>query len=220
MRRRARKKKASVKSIINMTRYSLNRQKKSDLRSFYSTLKKRIKKISDVYKRHGDLDVLPSSVVDLPAINKLDADELVSKIGVLSNFLLNSPYRTYKGFIEKRKEDMERLSDTLGYDVDDEDFELFQRFMSDMYIREKDNWSRVYDDAMDLFVQSRRLNVDPKRFVRNYDYWLKHVDIIADIDEEEVNSFNDIKKYLEKEGVPSVASWNKKKEGRGRKKKK
>ena len=169
---------AEVARILNMSRYDLVKAKKTDLRKHYSTLKKQLKRNYKEFKAN-ELDYKLSSQMErLKPIKEVAGEDLVSEVNWLAN-LLKSETSTYEGYLKRKNEDIKRARENLGEDFDkyiktDADFRDYERFLHEMYIRDKDNWKAHYDDAMDLFVQARRLNLDENQFLNNYKYWLEH----------------------------------------------
>lgn len=142
----------------------------------YQKLKSNISRTVNVFKKHDKEHKLPEYVTSLKPVNKLNQAELVNEVNRLSNFLM-SDMKSYKSYQKRRSEDKERAERNLGYTFKSEaDFDEYEKFLHEMYIRDKDNWKQHYEDAMDLFVQSRRLNLNPKQFQANYEYWLENAE--------------------------------------------
>lgn len=157
---------------MNRSLASLSRASKSTLKGMYSTLKKEVGKRVKTYKKHGATKHLPSNIQNLKGVNNLDADDLAMNIANMSNFL-RSNKASYTSFIKNRRENMARLEEMMDYNFEsEEDYETYERFMSEMYKRDKVMWKQHYDTAMELYAQGRRLNLNPMQFLRNYEYWL------------------------------------------------
>ena len=176
-----RKRKSTLKSILEKSRYVLKNSSRDILESDYKRLKAKANRTKQVFKKHGKGYKLPQYLQEgLKGVAKLSTEELVSYVSRLSNFLKGETrsYAAYKRAIDKRKSFAE---ETLDYEFEsDADFETYEKFMHEMYIRDKDNWKYHYDDAMDLFIQARRLKLDPMQFAKNYDYWLEHAESLEE----------------------------------------
>ena len=115
---------------------------------------------------------IPEELQNLKGVNKLSEDELALQISTMSNFL-QSRKSTYSGYMDFRKARKKQIEEMTEYKFkNEEDYSKFEIFMDEMYKRDKVMWKEHYDEAMELYTQGRRLNLDPMQFVRNYEYWL------------------------------------------------
>lgn len=161
-----------LSAILNRSLASLSKASKTTLKQMYSMVKKEVGKRVSTYKKHGAEKYLPDDVKKLAGVNSMNSDDLALNITNLSNFL-RSPKASYTKYMKERKENMERVEEMIDYNFEDEeDYENYERFLSEMYKRDKVMWKQHYDEAMELYAQGRRLNLDPMQFVRNYEYWL------------------------------------------------
>ena len=169
----------AIKDLINMTRFQLGKLSSAKLKSAYNQLKRTVSKRIDVYKKHGRMDVIPKGLHNIENVGDLDASEKISKIGEMSNFLLSGK-STYTKFMESEREELENIEEDLDIKFKSfEEFNDYKRFLRDMYARDKKGWrasSEQYEDSIDLWLQSRRLNLKASQFLRNRQYWLENVD--------------------------------------------
>ena len=162
-----------------MSRYSLTKLSKKKLQSTYSKLKKVVSSRVGTFEKHGAINEVPKAVRKLESVEDLDSAELISKVGEISNFLLGKKSK-YSDFMRLEREEREGIEEDLGIKFKNySEFQDYKRFLNDMYQRDKKGWkasSEQYEDAIDLFLNSRRLNLKASQFLRNRDYWLEHVD--------------------------------------------
>ena len=162
-----------------MTRFQLGKLSSTKLTSAYNQLKRAVSKRVGVYKKHGRMDVIPKGLHKIENVGDLDASEKISKIGEMSNFLLSGK-STYTKFMESEREELENIEEDLDIKFKSfEEFNDYKRFLKDMYQRDKKGWkasSEQYEDAIDLWLESRRLNLKASQFLRNKDYWMEHLD--------------------------------------------
>ena len=162
-----------------MSRYSLTKLSKKKLQSTYSKLKKVVSSRVGTFEKHGAINEVPKAVRKLESVEDLDSAELISKVGEISNFLLGKKSK-YSDFMRLEREEREGIEEDLGIKFKNySEFQDYKRFLNDMYQRDKKGWkasSEQYEDAIDLFSNSRRLNLKASQFLRNRDYWLEHVD--------------------------------------------
>lgn len=80
-------------------------------------------------------------------------------------------------------------------------------FLGAMSKRVGESWKYVSDDAIDLFDEAERLNLNPSQFIRNYKYWLAHGEELANakpIDRANVKPSD----YAKQLGLPKIRTWN------------
>ena len=180
----------SIKSIITSSIYDISSYNVKTLKKIYQKLKKSTSRRVSVYKRHGREAVLPRNIRQvLPPVSKLNKADLIKNIGDMSNFLMSNK-KTYTNYLRSRKKAKQRLEESLNRPFENEaEFDELNEFLHEMYLRDKDNWKRHYDDAIELFNQSRRLNIDVDQFYDNYDYWLEMTDELSEIEPLEKGKF-------------------------------
>lgn len=175
---------AKIKDIINMNRYDLAQKSARQLRPLYNKLQRELNKRIASFEKHGKGEAIPKRLKGIET--PYGKQELLKTISGISNWMLGkqSTYKGYVGIEKQRKKELEeRLSygkgeGFKGYKVKltDAEFEDYKRFMGEMQTRASQMWARASDDAQDLYAQAKRLNLNPKQFLRNYDYWIEHVD--------------------------------------------
>lgn len=169
----------AIKDLINMSRYQLGKLTSKKLSSVYNQLKRTVTQRVNVYKKHSRMDVIPKALHKIENVADLDSAEKISKIGEMSNFLLSGK-RTYTDFMKAEREEMENIEEDLDIKFKSmQEYNDYKRFLHDMYQRDKKGWkasSEQYEDAIDLWMQSRRLNLKASQFLRNKDYWMEHLD--------------------------------------------
>lgn len=169
----------SIKKLINMSRHKLSKMAPSTLKQAYNTLKKEVSKRVGVYTKHNMKHNIPKNIANMDGVDELDNADLVNKIGEMSNFML-SKKASFTSWMENEKELMHDIEDDLDIKFKSfGEYEEYKRFLNDMYARDKKGWranSEQYEDAIDLWLNARRLNLKGSQFLRNRDYWLEHVD--------------------------------------------
>ena len=207
----AKRKKRSFKNIINTSRYQLMKTNRNELRSMYSTLSKKVSKLVNQFEKNKRAGDLPDELRRFKTnSNKMSNADLVTAIGDYSNFFLTNRYRSYAEYKRQYNEGKQRYKDLIGKSrVSNAEYEDYRRYMKDMYERDKANWPSEYDDAMDIYVMSRRLNLDPRQFKDNLSKWqkrLEKMDAMLDAGTLELvrGKGLDIEEYS---NVGKVASW-------------
>ena len=193
------------KRLDNISRYELGNMTKKELKSLYSQLRKETKKRAKTFKEHGAESVLPSGIRKPRAMKGLSKRQMANDIANMSSFL-RSNISSYNKYITRFRAQKGRAEERLGIKLNNEDAELYAQFMDEMKERSGENWKTQYLEAMELFVQSRRLNIDPMKFKRNFDYWLEHSWTLEDA--EPINKSN-VKPsdYIKQLDLESIASW-------------
>ena len=145
----------------------------SQLRKAYQQVKHAMKERAKTFARHGQEGrILPSS-------RGMSETELRTKLKSASAYL-RGRRSSYQGWKQSESEQLQRMQEAMpdmGFETPD-DLRKFGEFMNDM----DDRFGNIKYDSMDakkLYKEAQRLNVDPKKFMRNFDYWMDHVDDLA-----------------------------------------
>lgn len=163
-----------------MSRYALSQLDDSALKQSYNVLKRTVKARLKTFEKHNALNAISSKYRQMPSVRDLTKTELLNLISDTTNFL-GGEKGTYKRYQEQRKRLMEdaqqRLGDSFQF-KNDAEYEEYLRFMGAMQERVGVAvWSnKASGDGEELYAQAKRLNINPMQFVKNYDYWMEHVD--------------------------------------------
>lgn len=163
-----------------MSRNKISKLSKKEMRNAYKTLKKEVTKRVSTFKKHDRLNYIPKGMIDLPNMKDLDNASMVNKINEMGNFLLNKN-STYSKFMKREREIMENMEEDLNRKFKSYgEYEEFKRFVADMMKRNKKGTikddSAAYQNTLELWLQSKRLNLKADKFLKNYNYWLNNVD--------------------------------------------
>lgn len=178
--------KFKAKQLLQMDPYSIKKAAQGagadDLaaaKDIFRALKNSLDSRIRTYAKHGAADQLPAHIRDIGGVKGKSKSELIKSIREMSSFMRNPERGTYHQWQKEKERRRKALSDRVGYDFKDEDEEKeFGDFMNDMRERygSGEMWKDVSNAATDLFAEGKRLNLDPKQFLRNFDYWIEHVD--------------------------------------------
>ena len=167
----------SIKSITNMSAYQLSKLTNREVNAIYRKVNKRIEKNISTFKKHKVTSKNVEKYVDIlnePKARTRRAKELAI---LEATIFLKNKNNTYTNWKQTQKERRATVEKSTGIKfANNKEYEDFSRFLSDAYERERGNLKRHYDDAMDLWVQSRRLNIDTNTILRNWKYWKENVD--------------------------------------------
>ena len=87
----------------------------------------------------------------------------------------------YAGYRSERRSQMEkynqsRYAKATGIQFESEaDFRDYGQFMGEMQERAGQQWAIGSDDAGDIWREAKRLGVDPRQFMKNFEYWRSHI---------------------------------------------
>lgn len=206
-------KKFSLKSIINLSRVALANTQRNTLRSMYSTISKRASSIINQFKKHGREAELPRSLYQPSNSNKMTNNELVTAIGDMSNYFLNTRYSSYSAWrkdYDKKKAEYRKLMNKKK--VSDAEFDEYRSFMNDMYYMNKNSMdpSDLYHESQDIWKLSSRLNLNPYQFADNMEKWSTRLETLNEkLDRKEIDviSGDDLSLDMYSEAFSKVASW-------------
>lgn len=204
-------KKFSIKSIINMSMSKLMNTKRNDLMSMYSTLNKKRASIVDIFKKHGRESELPSNLTRKKNSNKLSNAELVQEIGNMSNALLSNKYGSYSAWRRDYMRGKRKYADFIGKKkVSDAEYDKYRQFMADMYEMYKNDMepSDLYNESNDIYLLSKRLNLNPNQFIDNLEKWSKRLEELnEEIDTSSIRKGEELDLDIYSDSFSKVASW-------------
>ena len=174
--------KLKAKDILRMDAYSIRKEAESgSAKQIFRALKNSLDSRIRTFAKHGSLDAVPDRILNVGGVKGKSDAEILQGIRDMSNFMRNEERGTYKQWRETQDERMDRMEDVIGDDYEfesDEDYEDMRRFLGEMQDRfgGGEMWKEVSGDAAQLWGEAKRLNLDPRQFLRNYEYWSDHVD--------------------------------------------
>lgn len=96
---------------------------------------------------------------------------------------LRGKVSTLAGYEEVMSDRAQAVGSKLGIDFESEkDFKNFGDFMGEMQTRLKSMWKPASDFVVDLYKQSKRLNLNPMQLMKNYEYWRDHLQDLEEAD--------------------------------------
>ena len=165
-----------LKNILNLSRYALSRMGESALSGIHKTIKNAFKQREKTFVKNNAEKAIPKSLQEMKKGN-LTKRDLINQIGEMSNFM-SGETGTYARYHKKQLEKMEKLGERLGIEFEsEEEYDEYGRFMGAMQERLGEVWKdKASGEGEKLFVEAKRLNLNPMQFVRNYEYWMEHLD--------------------------------------------
>lgn len=164
------------KDIINKSMVQIRQMSRAAKESAYSTLKGMSTRRASTFIKNSASVPDQLSRLKAPAGSLSDAD-LERAIALQSSTLQTRGMR-YSEALQMQNERREMLKDRFGLsDLTNEQFDQYGRFMNEMQEREgAKGWSYASALAKKMAVEALRLNMDPAKFMRNFDYWSDHLD--------------------------------------------
>ena len=162
-----------LKSLIEQSAREWSAMSGSELRKAYQQVKHAMAERAKTFAKHGQEGrVLPSS-------RGLSEADMRAKLKSASAYM-RGRRSTYAGARQSALDKLHQMQEAMpdmGFKTV-EDVAAFGDFMNEM----DDRFAGIKYDSMDakkLYKEAQRLNVDPKKFMRNYDYWMDHIDDLA-----------------------------------------
>lgn len=173
-----------LSSLLSMSGHDLKDLSGKELRSAYKSAAASIRGRSQAFKRAGKTSALP--VRYRQGVAKLGSFETEGEMRkALGEALayLHGKVSTLSGYEEVMNKRAMEMGEKLGIDFkDQEEFDSFGEFMGEMQTRLRSMWKPASDFVVDLYKQSRRLNLDPMQLMKNYEYWRDHLEDLEDMD--------------------------------------
>lgn len=191
-----------LSDLIDASAISLSKLSKSEIRQAYQIVKSAVRTRSKTFVKHGKetgipkwlRGGLPSSVGAAPEDLALD---LKKALGWLHGE--NSKYAGYLEMIENRRRKMQEAMPDMDFSTVDK-LEKFGHFMEEIRDKYGDMAGYVSTQAQDfyneyvdkiggnsveagaLYGEAMRLNVDPRQFVKNFEFWMQNLEELKEID--------------------------------------
>ena len=132
--------------------------------------------------------------------------KIISNINKLSNWMQNKS-STPRGYAKVQRERRKAIEEALGIEFKSKaEFDEFGRFMGEMQNRAGQMWDVQSMSGADLFVEAKRLNLNPMQLLKNYDDWMEHVKDLEKIDKPLPSNMNP-SWYTRKLNLPSIKKF-------------
>ena len=165
-----------LKSLITQSAREWSSMSGSQLRKAYQQVKHAMKERAKTFEKHGlEGRVLPSS-------RGLSETELRNELKTASAYL-RGRRSTYAGHQQSAIEHLHRMQEAMpemGFETV-EDVQKFGAFMNEM----DERYKAIQFPSMSakkLYQEAQRLNVDPRKFMRNFVYWQDHINDLEKLD--------------------------------------
>ena len=214
--------KLKAKQILDMDMYSIRREAESgSAKQIFRALKNSLDSRIRTFAKHGFIDAVPDRILNVGGVKGKSDKEIMQGIRDMADFMRNEERGTYSKWRDTIDERMEHMEDVIGDDFQfdsDEEYEEMGRFMGEMQERfgGGEMWKKYSGDAAQLFGESKRLGLDPKQFLRNYDYWSEHVDDLKRADPIKSGRKLYPSDYARKLGLDKVTGGRRSSSGRSR----
>ena len=164
------------KDIIHMSLVQIREMGRSAKESAYSLLKGMSTRRANTFAKHGAQ--IPGQLTRLNAPAGALSDKDLDKAIAMQSSILQTRGTRYAEAVKMQNERREMLKERFGLeDLTDEQFDQYGRFMDEMQQREgAKGWSYASALAKKMAVEALRLNMDPAKFMRNFDYWSDHLE--------------------------------------------
>lgn len=171
-----------LKEIAAMSLSQLRTLAPADLKLAYKRTREAALARQKTFQSKGLTTALPKQYRgEIPTAGSFDTPaELRHALKDLSGFLMEDR-AYYAGYRSERRSQMEkynqsRYAKATGIQFESEaDFRDFGQFMGEMQERAGQQWAIGSDDAGDIWREAKRLGVDPRQFMKNFEYWRSHI---------------------------------------------
>lgn len=172
----------TLKSLISSAGIgTLRKMKKNELISAAQVIRKGLNARRKTFQKHNALQGIPEQYRgDLPLSGDFEnRNDVLSWVNDALQYM-REPESTYRGYQKNVSDRMAAYNETLGKQGRDqfkslEDFNSFGNFMGEAAERFSE-FSLVSDQVVEMYDQAERLGLDPKQFIKNFDYWSEHLE--------------------------------------------
>lgn len=171
-----------LKQIAAMSLSDLRGLSSSDLKLAYKRTREAAIARQKTFESKGLSSGLPKIMRgDIPTAGSFNtAAELRHALKDLSAAVVDQG-SYYSGYRSERREQLEkynqsRFARATGLKFNsEEEFRDYGQFMGEMQERAGQQWAVGSDDAADIYKEAKRLGVDPRQFMKNFEYWREHI---------------------------------------------
>lgn len=156
------------------------------------------------FQKHGELEGVPKKIRNMDKPESLE--EMRRNVGRLSGWLLGEN-STYAGY-QKVQADLVKSFQSKDINVDDpNDLKEYGKFMNDMADRFKNVKTYDSDTAVRMWNESKRLGLNAKQFLKNYEFWsnnIEKLEKVKPIEQEPGSRKLKPSDYLRQMGIKSI----------------
>ena len=159
------------------------------------------------FQKHGA--PVPDQLTRLRAsAGSLSDDDLSRAIGLQSS-TLQGRGMDYSGYVKMQNERRNMLKERFGLNnLTDEQFDQYGQFMNAMQEREgARGWEYASALAKKIAIEAIRLNMDPSKFMRNFDYWTDHIDDLEKAKPLQRSRPVRASDYIKQLKLPTIKAW-------------
>lgn len=223
-----------LKTLLAASAHDIGALTGKELRSAYKSAAASVRGRSAAFKAAGKVSALPARYRSgVATLGTFGSEGEMRKALREALGYLRGDVSTLSGYERVMSERAREVGERLGLDFEDEDdYKSFGDFMGEMQTRLKSMWKPASDFVVDLYKQSKRLNLDPMQLMKNYEYWRDHLEDLENMDpiqgrSRELRPSDYIKKakletitdYYKKSTSHDIISKAARKPSRGRRKK-
>ena len=200
--------KRSVKSIAQMSQYELGKLTKAELQPIYRELRSAVQRRLKTFERHNETGAVPKRIRELGAPSKLSKKDLIKSIGAAGNFY-TSERGTYSGYRRERRKLKVKMEKRIGTPMSEEAFDNLGAFMGEMRDRAKDMFNNISGKAVELYAAAKDKGMDPKQFLRNYEYWTDENNLEKFKEADPISRGRKVypSDYIKALGLPTIKSY-------------
>ena len=172
----------SIKRLQEKTKRELEQFSEQTIRSTYTSLRKAVASRVRTFEKAGLGSVLPEHIREgLAPQGGRSVEDLLNDITSVTAWTRGKA-STVKGYKEARESFREKMQDAMpDMDLSDEDkMDDFGEYMGEMQERYGEMWHAISEAARDVYRDQTKLNQDPRKFMRNYEYWRQNVQAVND----------------------------------------
>lgn len=216
-----------IVELLNAVGINLLRKlTKKDLKKTYQQVSKALKRRAKTFRKYEQDHVIPERFRNgLENPKLLTRNEMLAAVSDALDYMRREE-STYKGYTEKQRKRLEAYNKTMEKSgqktfTSIDEFDLFGKFMGEMQERYGKLWQyssdqakELYDNAaesgVDIMAMSKRLNLDPKQLIKNFEYWSEHLEELSNADPITWHRAGRpvyASDYARKLGLPKIKDW-------------
>ena len=165
----------AVKDLLQTTYKDLQKMSMKELKSSFKAISHALRERGKTFAKHGE--EAPRYQKGLGSMRGLSKTEIAGKIAQAGAYM-RGKISTYRGYEEVSEEKRKKLQEAMP-DLDlssKEKLRDFGNFMNEMAERYPEHYKADSNAVRDMYKEAKRLNADPRAFMKNMNFWMDHLE--------------------------------------------
>lgn len=165
----------AIRDLLQTTYKDLQKMSMKELKSSFKAISHALRERGKTFAKHGEQ--APRYQKGLGSMRGADKMELSERIAKAAAYMRGkaSTYRGHEEVVEDRRKKMQEAMPDMDFSTKKK-LKEFGEFMDEMLTRFPDHRQAFpSSNISDIYREAKRLNVDPRTFMKNLSFWETHI---------------------------------------------